>query len=84
MEIKLSRRNTKSSAVAGKVMSRDQNAGKNGNIQAGEKLFDTVKQFKHLGTTLTNQTSIHDEIKSRLKSGNACYNSVQNLLSSSL
>jgi hypothetical protein len=37
-----------------------------------------------LGTTLTNQNSIHEEIKSRLKSGNACYNSVQNILSSSL
>ena len=28
--------------------------------------------------------SIHDEIKNRLKSENACYHSVQNLLSSSL
>ena len=40
--------------------------------------------FKYLGTNLTNQKSIQDEIKSRLKSGNACYHSVQNLLSSSL
>jgi len=38
----------------------------------------------HLGTTLTNQKSIQEEIKSRLKSGNACYYSVQNLLSSRL
>ena len=38
----------------------------------------------HLETTLTNQNSIHKEIKSRLKLGNACYHSVQNLLSSSL
>jgi len=37
-----------------------------------------------LGTTLTNQNSIQDEIKSKLKSGNACYHPVQNLLSSSL
>jgi hypothetical protein len=37
-----------------------------------------------LGTTLSNQNSIHEEIKSRLKSGNACYHSVQNVLSSSL
>jgi hypothetical protein len=29
--------------------------------------------------TLTNQNDIHNEIKSRLNSGNACYNSVQNL-----
>ena len=50
----------------------------------GNKLFETVEQFKYLRTTLTTQNSIHEEIKSRLKSGNACYHSVQNLLSSSL
>jgi hypothetical protein len=32
----------------------------------------------------TNQNDIHDEIKNRLNSGNACYYSVQNLLSSHL
>jgi len=41
-------------------------------------------EFKYLGTTLTNQNSIQEEIKSRLRSGNACYHSAQNLLSSSL
>jgi hypothetical protein len=46
-------------------------------------LFERVKEFKHLGTTLTNQNSIEEEMKSRLMSGNACYHSVQNLLSSS-
>jgi len=43
-----------------------------------------VEQFKYLGATLTNQNSIQEETKSRLKSGNACYHSVQNLLSSRL
>jgi len=43
-----------------------------------------VEGFKYLGTTLTNQNSTQEEIKSRLKSGNACYHLVQNLLSSSL
>jgi len=43
-----------------------------------------VEEFKYLGTTLTNQNSIAEEIKSRLRSGNACYHSVQNLLSSKL
>ena len=46
--------------------------------------FGSVEQFKYLGTILTIQNSIQEEIKSRLKSGNACYHSVQNLLSSSL
>jgi hypothetical protein len=66
------------------VMSRDQNARQNGYIQIGNKSFETVEQFNYLGKILTNQNSIHEEIKSRLKSGNACYHSVQNLLSSSL
>ena len=34
--------------------------------------------------TLRNQNSIQQEIKSRLKSGNACYHLLQNLLSYSL
>jgi len=40
--------------------------------------------FKCLGITLTNRNYIQEEIKRRLKSGNACYHSVQNLLSSIL
>jgi len=43
-----------------------------------------VEEFKYLGTTLTNRNSIAEEIKSRLRSGNACYHSVQNVLSSKL
>ena len=46
--------------------------------------FERVEEFKYLGTTLTNQKSILEEIKSRFRSGNACYHSVQNLLSSRL
>ena len=66
------------------IMSRDQNAGQNGNVQIGNKSFEIVEQFKHLGTTLTNQNSVHGETKFRLKSGNVCYHFMQNLLSSSL
>jgi hypothetical protein len=65
------------------VMSRNQNAGQNHNIKLDNKAFERVEQFKYLGTTLTNRNSIQEEIKSRLKSGNACYLSVQDLLSSS-
>jgi hypothetical protein len=47
------------------VKYRDQNRGQNGYIQIGNKSFETVEQFKYLGTTLTNQNSIHEEIESR-------------------
>jgi hypothetical protein len=41
-----------------------------------------VTKFSYLGTTLTDQNFIHKEIKSRFNLGNACYYSLQNLLSS--
>jgi hypothetical protein len=65
-------------------MSRDQNAGRNHSIKIDNSSFERVEEFKYLGSTLTNQNSIQEEVKSRLKSGNACYYSVQNPLSSRL
>jgi len=53
-------------------------------VRSDNSTFDRVEEFKYLGTTLTNQNSIPEEIKRRLKLGNACYLSVQNLLSSRL
>ena len=46
--------------------------------------IERVEEFKYLGRTLTNQNSVQEEIKSRLKLGNACYYPARNLLSSSL
>ena len=47
-------------------------------VRIDNSTFERVEEFKYLGTALTNQNSIAEEIKSRLKSGNACYHSVQN------
>ena len=66
------------------VMSQDQNTGRSHSTKIDSSSFEMVELFKYLGTALTNQNSLQEEIKSRLKSGNACYHSVQNLLSSSL
>ena len=66
------------------VLSREQNAGRIHSVGFENSTFDRVEGFKYLGTTLTNQNSIAEEIKSRFKSGNACYHSVQNIFSSRL
>jgi len=63
------------------VMSRDENAGRIHSVRIDNSTFGRVEEFKYLGTTLANQNSVPEEIKSRLRSGNACYHSVQNLLS---
>ena len=65
-------------------MSRDQNTGRIHSVRMDNSTFERVEGFKYLGTTLTNQNAIREEIKSRLRSGNACYYSVQNLLTSRL
>jgi sorting nexin-29 len=54
------------------VMPRDQTAGRSHSVKIDNSFFERV------------ENSIQEEIKSRLKSGNACYHSVQNILSSSL
>ena len=66
------------------VMSRDRIAGRGQSVKVDNSSIERVEEFKYLGTTLTDQFSIQEEIKSRMKLGNACYYSVQNLLSSRL
>jgi hypothetical protein len=53
-------------------------------VKIHNSFIERVEEFKYLGTTLRDQNSIQEEIKRRLKLGNACYYSVQNLLSSRL
>jgi hypothetical protein len=61
-------------------------AGKKHSIKTAIRSFEDVAKFKYLRKTLTarDQNYIRKEIKSRLNSGNACYHSVQSLLSSRL
>jgi fumarate hydratase class II len=66
------------------ITSLHPNSGQDQNIKISNELFENVAKLKNLGKMLTNQNDIHDKIKSRLNSGNACYHSVQNLLSSCL
>jgi hypothetical protein len=63
------------------IMSHHPNSGQNQNIRIANESFENVATFKYLGTILTDQNDTHDEVRSRLNSGNAYYHSVQNLSS---
>jgi hypothetical protein len=64
------------------TLSRHQTVGQNHNLLTHNKSFENMEKFKYLGTTVTHQHYIHEEINSRLNSGNARYRSVQSLFSS--
>jgi hypothetical protein len=67
------------------IMSHHPNPRQNQKIRiTNNELFENVEKFKYLGTMLTNQNDIHEEVQIRLNLGNASYYSVQNLLSSHL
>ena len=54
-------------------MSRDRNVGQGHSVKIDNNSIERVEEFKYLGMTLTDQNSIQEEIKGRLKLGNACY-----------
>ncbi|KAJ4445233.1 hypothetical protein ANN_07034 [Periplaneta americana] len=66
------------------IMFRDENIVRNGNIKIGNLSFEEVEKFKYLRATVTNINDTRKEIKHRINMGNACYYSVEKLLSSSL
>ena len=45
----------------------DRNAGRGHSVKIDNSSIERVEEFKYLGTTLTDQNSIQEEIKSRLK-----------------
>jgi hypothetical protein len=64
------------------LMSHSQKTGQRHTTRVVNRSFEDVAKFKYLGTTLTDQNYMHEEIKSRLNLVNACYHSVQSLMSS--
>ncbi|KAJ4430966.1 hypothetical protein ANN_19559 [Periplaneta americana] len=68
----------------GEVSSWCYNIVRNGTIKFGDLSFEEVEKFKYLGATVTNVNDTWEEIKRRINMGNACYYSVEKLLSSSL
>jgi hypothetical protein len=63
-------------------MSHHQSTGQNLYIKIANKSFENMAKFRYLRTMLTNKNYVHEEMKRRLNSWNACYHAVQYLLSS--
>ena len=66
------------------ITSRHQNVTQNQNIVIGNLSFENVEKFRYLGVTVTNTNDIREEIKCRIIMGNACYYSLEKILSSHL
>jgi hypothetical protein len=48
------------------LMSHSQKTGQKYSIKIANRSFEDDAKFKYLGTTLTDQNHMHEEIKSRL------------------
>jgi hypothetical protein len=58
---------------------REENAGQNHKIQMCNKSFEKVYIFWYLGTIVTYQNYVHEDIMSKFNSGNVCFYSMQNI-----
>ena len=63
------------------ITSRRQNVIQNQNIVIGHLSFENVEKFRYLGVTVTNTNDIREEIKRGINMGNACYYSLEKILS---
>jgi hypothetical protein len=63
-------------------MSRCQKVGQREreSIKIANRSFKDVAKFKYLGTSLTYENYMKEEIKRRLNSGSACYHSIQSFV----
>jgi hypothetical protein len=63
------------------LMSRSQKIRQKHSVKIANRFFEDVREFKYLGAALTDQNCMLEVVRSKLNSGNACYHSVQSLLS---
>ena len=66
------------------ITSSQQNIVQNQNIVIENLSFEKVENLKYLGVTVTNTNDIREEIKRRIHMENACYYSLEKILSSRL
>ena len=66
------------------IIFRHQNIVQIQNIVIENLSFENEGQFKYLGVTVINTNDIREEIKRRINMGNACYYSLEKILSSHL
>jgi hypothetical protein len=62
-------------------MSRHESIGQKLYTKVANKSFENVVKLKYLEIAVTNENCIHEDIRSRLNSVNACYHALQNLSS---
>ena len=66
------------------ITSRHQNVTQIQNTVIGNLSFQNVEKFRYLGVQVTNINDIREEIKRRINMENACYYSLEEILSSRL
>ena len=66
------------------ITSHHQNVIQNQNIVTGNLSFENVQKLRYLGVTVTNTNDIREEMKHRINMGNACYYSLERMISSRL